>query len=142
MLVRSVLALIVVAYALLRLMDSGLDGDFILSMLLAACIGIPFFVPGIFMFCILAMTRPTIHVSIDDDHVVSVGPKHSQQQIPWSSFAKYGSAIEYTHHFWLECGRGTAWIPKRAFESEDTMDKFRSFVAEKIGNRCKFSGTV
>lgn len=137
-LVRRLIALIVVACAFWHLIDSGLNWHFALYILLAVWIGIPFLVTRTIMCCVLAIMRPTIHISIDDDHV-SIESKRSKQQIPWSSFVTYGSAIEYTDHFWLECGRGTAWIPKRAFETKDKMEEFRVFVAGKMGSRCKFS---
>jgi len=35
-----------------------------------------------------------------------------------------------------------AYIPKRAFESEEQMDAFREFVRSKLGERCRFAEPI
>lgn len=136
--VRRLVALIFGAYAFWNLIDSGLDWHFGLCILMAVSIGIPFIVTRTILSFILAIMRPTIHMLIDNDRI-SIESNRSQQQIAWSSFAMSGIAIEYTDHFVLECGRGSVWIPKRAFDTKDTMEEFRVLVAGKMGGRCKFN---
>jgi hypothetical protein len=80
-------------------------------------------------------------VSIDEQAISIEQSKH-QRTIPWSSFAMTGTAREIENHFLLECGRGAAWIPKRAFATAEDMAAFRALVKEKMGERCQFTESL
>ena len=86
----------------------------------------------------LCFYRPEIHVSIEDE-TICVECNDHKQIFRWSSFVRFGSATEYKNHFCLECGRGSVWIPKRAFLTDTDLEAFRQFVSENMGERCKFS---
>jgi hypothetical protein len=74
-----------------------------------------------------------------DDDGVHVAAGKTKQDFPWASFVLNGSAREHTHHFWLECSRGAALIPKRAFQSPADLAAFRQLVSNKLGDRFRSS---
>ncbi len=67
---------------------------------------------------------------------VTLRAKKSVQKIAWASFALTGSAIEFSDHFLLKCGRGSVPIPKRVFTNTDDDKKFWSMVASLSEGRC------
>ena len=117
---------------------SALAGCFGSSFLFSVYYAIPF--SFWFGHLISAFVSSPFRVSIDD-RLISIKSGKNQNAIPWSSFAAYGSAKELPNHFWIECGRGTVWIPKRAFLTESELTAFRLFVADKMGVRCHFNAT-
>ena len=77
-------------------------------------------------------------VSINEETIAIEQTKH-RREFQWSAMATTGTAREIENHFWLECGRGGVWIPKRAFPTADDMANFRALVKDKMGERCQFS---
>lgn len=132
---RRVIAAGVLAFALIHLRTHGLDWEVGVSAVVAIMFGIPIYITYLFLWLI---GRTGVRISIDDDSICFGFGKH-YQTIPWSSFATLGSATEFENHFWLECGRGTVWIPKRAFPTMSELRAFRQFVVNQIGDQCKFN---
>jgi hypothetical protein len=84
-------------------------------------------------------------VVIDEENVTMesssrTGETPYSRTTSWTTLSKYGRAIEHPTFFTIEYGRAGQWlwIPKRAFAGEEEA-RFRSFVAEKMGDRSKFS---
>lgn len=123
------------AVALHHLWTTGLDLGFGILMAAGIMFGVPFY--PLSLALLLLIRRPTLRVSADE-YGVRIGSKKHKQDIPWSSFATFGAAAEFKHYFWLQCGRGALWIPKRAFASRADLAAFRQFAIEKMGDRCKF----
>jgi hypothetical protein len=130
LMVRRAIAAFVLLLSFRHLLTNGLDWEFALYVVVAIYI----VTPAVTALLIAAIWRPILHVSIDDD-TVSVESKRHKQNIPWDSFATFGTASEFTNHFWLECGRGTVWVPKRAFSTTAEIVAFRRFVRDKMGDR-------
>lgn len=137
LIVSRSLGALLLAYAFWHLFSAGFGWPFVLLLLMAFLFGMPFLASRLVVSSVLAITRPAVHVTIDECRLLMTTDK-SRQDLPWSSLADHGAAEEYRDLFWLECSRGTIWIPKRAFATESEKQKFRSFVASKMGDRCKF----
>jgi hypothetical protein len=79
--VRRVVAVGVLVFALRHLLIAGIDWKFVLYIVLALFIAVPFVITRIIMCGALAIWRPTIRVSIDDDGI-SVRSEENKQDIP------------------------------------------------------------
>ena len=92
----------------------------------------------IFAWIVRAIWRSSMLRVTINDHSISVEHGKHRHEIRWSSFAMTGTAREIENHFLLECGRGTVWIPKRAFPTETDMANFRALVKDQMGVKCHF----
>ena len=135
-----VVAIFFVLLAVHRLSTSGLDWIFGLYVAFAVYLFFRdlMFISLFVAFCQFWAKRALISRVSIDEQTISIEQSKSQREIPWSSFAMTGTACELKSHFWLECGRGVVWIPKRAFPTADDMTNFRALVKEKMGERCQF----
>lgn len=94
----------------------------------------PNFISRILMAWYPKFRKIEVHVSWDDEQVTltSLG---KAQSIPWDSLSRFGRADEYEDIIVLTSGRGIAVpFPKTSFMSEQELDEFRYFVAEKMGD--------
>ena len=139
-LIRILIGVIVLFVGFQHLSNVGLDWYFALHVVIAIyLISNRFIVELLFAKIMWFSTPPpTYRISIDDQSILIEQAKY-RQEILWTSFAMTGTAREFENHFWLECGRGTVWIPKRAFPTNDDLKTFRALVKDKMGERCQFS---
>lgn len=138
LIVRRVTAVGAILFAFHHLWTVGFDWEFGIIVVVAIIFGVPLSTVYLFIWLSIVFGRPTRWLTIDDTGV-SQGSEKRKQDIPWSSFSRFGSATEFKHHFWLESGRGTVWIPKHAFRTETELTAFRTLVADKMGERCRFN---
>lgn len=144
LIVRRAFAACMLLYGLYELSVNGFSWLAPLTVVVAIMIGVPFSSSFLLIWLQLSIWKPILQVTIDDDRICEGAKKRGEEtvkqneEIPWSSFVKYGSATEYKNHFWLESGRGDVWIPKRAFHTDAEIDDFRHFVSTKMGDRCRF----
>ncbi len=141
-LIHILLAVAMLFIGFRHLSDFGLDWIFASQVVFAVYVVSQRFIsewlllPAILRF---STQPPTYRMSIDDQSILIEQGKYYPRKIPWTSFAKTGTAGEFENHFWLECGRGNVWIPKRAFSTADDMTAFRAFLKDKMGERCQFN---
>lgn len=55
--------------------------------------------------------------------------------IPWPFFKQYGSIIEAGDHFYFKSNEGNIYLPKRAFENGNDIERFRNDMSDAIGSR-------
>lgn len=132
------IAALALLYGMHHYRANGLDWEFGLIIAFAVIVGAPFHVTYVLIWLVLAIRSPMIHVSIDANGICVRSNNH-ERDFPWSSFANLGSATEFENHFWLTCGRGKVWIPKRAMSTSGQLAGFRQFVTDKMGARCTFN---
>ena len=139
-LIRILAALLVLFFGFQHLSNVGLDWYFALHVVFAAyVVSNRFIFEWLFPTIMRLSTRPPSYRMSIDDHSILIEQTKSRQELPWTSFAMTGTAREFENHFWLECGRGNVWIPKRAFPTADDMTIFRALVKEKMDERCQFN---
>lgn len=97
-------------------------------------------VPGLHgactLSCIVAIWKPHIRVSFNEDGVTHTGGKYSQL-IPWSSFAIAGSVTESTDIFDFKCARADIQIPVRVFSSPEIRRDFKAYLREHLPDCCR-----
>ena len=140
LIVRRLIAGCLIVYGMYGLSVNGLNWVAGTSLLVAVMLWVPFYIFYLFFGIYLAIKKPILQISIDEE-CVCLKSKRQSENLPWSNFAMFGTAIEYKSHFWLEGGRSDVWIPKRAFHSAAELNSFRKFVSIKMGDRCQFDMT-
>jgi hypothetical protein len=80
---------------------------------------------------------------INDDEVTTEAISRNQDTpnsytIAWKHISNYGKALEHPSFYEIDYGRVRLWIPKRVFSDDEEESEFRTFVAEKMGDRCTF----
>lgn len=99
--------------------------------LAAVVLGTPFLATELGLLCVLLFWRPPATcLSIDDDGIL-VQAGASKTRFAWASCSRSASLHECENHFWLQCGRRSLLIPKRAFRTDAERDEFRQLLFNK-----------
>ena len=78
-------------------------------------------------------------VKLDGQNLTSsLGTK--SYDIPWPYFLQHGSLLEEGDHFYFKSNLGNIYLPKRAFEDDNDINKFRADLSHALGDRCLLVG--
>ena len=88
-----------------------------------------------------AMRNTDACVTLDGQNLTSaLGAK--SYDIPWNYFLQHGSLHEEDDHFYFKSKLGNIYLPKRAFDGDNEMNKFRNDLSDALGVRCLSAQTT